>query len=612
MRKLFLLVAILATFVSLSSVNAYLTNMVNGAEQTTTDVLTTADDIPFVTFTVENSETEPVILQHVSFSCWNINLTAQNPNIQFSMYSDDGIWYPTEHSIFNLNFNIASVINPGSSKTFVVMGNVWENSDGGARFCLGLCNSGNFQVTGQNTGETYFVNMIGPCQDNIYHIINVWQSMHKLSMAPFVNPVEIYQNYYQDNFWVYPGQSFWSCLTLNALPNSVENSAIAFNSQTIFGGTLGQINPGNGNFFVTDYLPGLVWAWHPEYSNFQMSWTSPNVTGVDASFLYETVIQTHLNPNEIQSEYTSATIGNYSSLFGMSTESAQYERVYHPYQAIKLDVNGDSLFTQADLDMCQQYNVNNINLYGTNFNNNSAPNISRSSVIFFYPNNMFDQWLGNVYLNHPQEPLVQNLGIGLPYDGTWPNVIGSTYTQTGNTITVDTNGNCIGVFGQLPNGEDWNTVIFMNGGENLRWSSESQTIEPERIQMDRTQIQFIIPEGLTRIDVQARSLAQYTANDDPSIVTPATPVLHQNFPNPFNPETTISFNLPKAGKASLNIYNVKGQLVKTLVNETKTAGTHQIIWNGTDNSGQSVSSGIYYYKLNAGKYSSTRKMIMMK
>lgn len=97
-------------------------------------------------------------------------------------------------------------------------------------------------------------------------------------------------------------------------------------------------------------------------------------------------------------------------------------------------------------------------------------------------------------------------------------------------------------------------------------------------------------------------------------ITPAAtnPVLNQNYPNPFNPETAISFNLPKTGEMSLNIYNVKGQLVKTLINEIKTAGTHQIIWNGTDNSGYSVSSGLYYYKMTAGKYSATKKMIMMK
>jgi flagellar hook assembly protein FlgD len=62
----------------------------------------------------------------------------------------------------------------------------------------------------------------------------------------------------------------------------------------------------------------------------------------------------------------------------------------------------------------------------------------------------------------------------------------------------------------------------------------------------------------------------------------------------------------------LEVYNVKGQLVRTLLNDVKAAGNHTVVWNGKDNNGRSVSSGIYYYKMNTGKYSSTKKMIMMK
>ncbi|MDD3536504.1 MAG: choice-of-anchor J domain-containing protein, partial [Candidatus Cloacimonetes bacterium] len=88
--------------------------------------------------------------------------------------------------------------------------------------------------------------------------------------------------------------------------------------------------------------------------------------------------------------------------------------------------------------------------------------------------------------------------------------------------------------------------------------------------------------------------------------------LKGNYPNPFNPETTISYSMVNAGPVNIDIYNQKGQLVKNLVNGNATAGNHTIVWNGTDNNGKNVSSGIYYYKMNAGKYSSTKKMIMMK
>ncbi len=102
-----------------------------------------------------------------------------------------------------------------------------------------------------------------------------------------------------------------------------------------------------------------------------------------------------------------------------------------------------------------------------------------------------------------------------------------------------------------------------------------------------------------------------TANEDPNVPVVATE-LHGNFPNPFNPETTIRYSVKEASPVSIEIYNVKGQLVKTLVNENKASGNYSVVWNGRDNNQQAVSSGVYFYKMFAGKYSSTKKMILMK
>ena len=89
--------------------------------------------------------------------------------------------------------------------------------------------------------------------------------------------------------------------------------------------------------------------------------------------------------------------------------------------------------------------------------------------------------------------------------------------------------------------------------------------------------------------------------------------LYQNYPNPFNPTTTIKFNTDITEKnTELIIYNIKGQKVKTLVNEKLNTGMQQVIWNGKDEKGKSVSSGIYFYKLDCGDYTSVRKMILMK
>ncbi len=86
-----------------------------------------------------------------------------------------------------------------------------------------------------------------------------------------------------------------------------------------------------------------------------------------------------------------------------------------------------------------------------------------------------------------------------------------------------------------------------------------------------------------------------------------------NYPNPFNPETTISFSTTESTEnTELSIYNLKGQKVKVLVNEKLSAGQHSVVWNGKDDSGKSVSSGVYFYKLKAGSYTATRKMILLR
>lgn len=100
-------------------------------------------------------------------------------------------------------------------------------------------------------------------------------------------------------------------------------------------------------------------------------------------------------------------------------------------------------------------------------------------------------------------------------------------------------------------------------------------------------------------------------NSDPQLGPPLCE-LSGNYPNPFNPETTISYSLKEASPVIIDIYNNRGQLIKNLVNNSDGSGLHNVVWQGRDNNGNLVSSGVYYYKMTAGKYSSTRKMLMLK
>jgi hypothetical protein len=89
-------------------------------------------------------------------------------------------------------------------------------------------------------------------------------------------------------------------------------------------------------------------------------------------------------------------------------------------------------------------------------------------------------------------------------------------------------------------------------------------------------------------------------------------VLLQNYPNPFNPETEISYSLPEAAQVRLTVYNVLGRRVRTLVDEYQTEGQKSVHWDGKDDSGSNVASGIYFYRLHAAEYTETKKMVLMR
>lgn len=87
--------------------------------------------------------------------------------------------------------------------------------------------------------------------------------------------------------------------------------------------------------------------------------------------------------------------------------------------------------------------------------------------------------------------------------------------------------------------------------------------------------------------------------------------LEQNFPNPFNPSTTIKFFIDKEAKVKINIFNSAGDLVKSLVNKMLNAGEHEILWNGTDSKGVRVPTGVYFYQIFANQKGETKKMILL-
>jgi hypothetical protein len=112
-------------------------------------------------------------------------------------------------------------------------------------------------------------------------------------------------------------------------------------------------------------------------------------------------------------------------------------------------------------------------------------------------------------------------------------------------------------------------------------------------------------------DVSPRGEVVVLGNDDSSSL-PREFILNDNFPNPFNPQTNISFNIPISGSINLTVYNITGQRVATLVDGYQHSGEHNVKWNGLDGSGNQVSSGIYFYSLKMDASTITKSMVLLK
>jgi len=113
-------------------------------------------------------------------------------------------------------------------------------------------------------------------------------------------------------------------------------------------------------------------------------------------------------------------------------------------------------------------------------------------------------------------------------------------------------------------------------------------------------------------DVRLSSLLKSSADIGPEGLMPLTFVLHPNYPNPFNGQTKIAYELARPGRVQLTVFDLLGRTVRHLANGRESAGSHAFVWDGTDDYGQPVASGVYFYRLAAGAHSQTRKMLYLK
>ncbi|MBT3756347.1 MAG: T9SS type A sorting domain-containing protein [Candidatus Cloacimonetes bacterium] len=156
-------------------------------------------------------------------------------------------------------------------------------------------------------------------------------------------------------------------------------------------------------------------------------------------------------------------------------------------------------------------------------------------------------------------------------------------------------------------------VSIINVGESATYTAELNVeMQPDWNLEDLYAVAVIQNwDDLEILQAAQKEFISTSANDP---LAPIEISLHQNYPNPFNPSTTISFDLIEESDSNIElvIYNLKGQKVKQFFNNQLSAGKHSVVWNGKDDEGKSVTSGVYFYKLKTNNFEKTRKMLLIK
>lgn len=219
-------------------------------------------------------------------------------------------------------------------------------------------------------------------------------------------------------------------------------------------------------------------------------------------------------------------------------------------------------------------------------------------------------------------------------DGGWGNIHGDETAEAEVNVSISNGFNApvnmdyhiIGDhYGAQPH-EVFGNMILNPTNEPISWISLSQYSgslfvgENDEIEVildtsdldDGTYTALMTIAGSDGSEVEVPiTLNVYTVDAEDTIV-PAISEIVKNYPNPFNPETTIDFSLKEETNVKVEIFNIKGQKVTTLIDDMLIAGHHSVVWNGTDSNGNHVSSGVYFSKMQAGNTISIRKMMLLK
>jgi hypothetical protein len=278
------------------------------------------------------------------------------------------------------------------------------------------------------------------------------------------------------------------------------------------------------------------------------------------------------------------------------------------------DVTGNGTIAADDASEILKYVVGLVTftpqqMYAADVNSDSQVGALDAAWILYYvvngtwPTAKMSAAMGSVEIGQLQK---EAEGYLLPINLAQTTGVLSVYAE----LDVDANVEVLGVTGRLPQGwissskiENGKVMFAFAGLEPLKEGS----IAYISLRLKDKEANATIFGNANLNDGYSAALNSVTVREIPSEFA-----LSQNYPNPFNPTTSIKFAIPENANVQLNVYNMLGQKVRTIMDGMQDAGYYTVNWDGTNDLGSKVSSGIYIYRISAGKYNATMKMNLLK
>lgn len=369
------------------------------------------------------------------------------------------------------------------------------------------------------------------------------------------------------------------------------------------------------DFTVPDANAAYKFLFHSQYENYEgnydsdadtsIGWVNSN-TGTREYVIWEEFTNTGCAPCAIVNPGLKAAIGNYKD-----------NKILPIFTHVNWPASNDPFYTPIS-SICNE----RILFYGVN----SVPYAQVDGVI----NPSFGSDINTLVNN----TVNNSFGIGVPFVMTYSAVFNTDGFNV--EISVDMIGEVNfpgnvklrvaavedGLKYYAPNGETnfkWvlrNYYPDLNGTEVNLSKGESETYYIEGSYDDKwdskqVEIYAFIQNDNDKSILQAVKLGSYTSTDNDEKVAFEFS-LNQNYPNPFNPTTQIAYSIPKTESISLNVFDIQGRKVRTLVNSKVTAGKYSVIWDAKNDMGKMMPAGLYFYKLQTSQNIQIRKMVLVK